>query len=150
MTIAPLIAALMLIPGQMVDEILTETNAQDTLEAVRSPEASPQPEPTQSPAPEPVAAPEPKPVPPRINISPRQQRIANCEGYPRYVNRSHPGPSTASGKYGYLDGTWNNFKGYARAMYAPEWIQDQRAASDLAQFGPSAWNASRHCWGVIE
>lgn len=35
--------------------------------------------------------------------------------------------STASGKWQFLDSTWAGYGGYARAMYAPEDVQDAKA-----------------------
>lgn len=35
--------------------------------------------------------------------------------------------STASGKWQIIDGTWGNHRGYRKARYAPEWVQDERA-----------------------
>lgn len=80
-------------------------------------------------------------------------RIANCEGYPDFVYKQHaPGSSTVSGKYGYTNGTWNNYQGYPAAYLAPEAIQDQRAREDIARgYGQikSNWMAdprSYACW----
>lgn len=48
--------------------------------------------------------------------------------------------SSASGKWQILDSTWANYKGYSRAMYAPESVQDERAAQIYAGgAGRSAW-----------
>lgn len=35
--------------------------------------------------------------------------------------------STASGKWQFLDSTWGRHRGYAKARYAPEWVQDEKA-----------------------
>jgi hypothetical protein len=71
-------------------------------------------------------------------------RIANCESGGNYTaaNRS----STASGKYQWLDSTWNNYGGYSRAKNAPADVQEQRAHEDFGR-GTAQWNASRGCWG---
>ncbi len=42
--------------------------------------------------------------------------------YPKY---------TASGAYGYTDGTWNHFQGFPRAKDAPPVVQDARMKQDL-------------------
>ncbi len=73
-------------------------------------------------------------------------RIARCEGYPRFVHADHGPTSTASGGLGFLDSTWNNYKGYPRAMDAPWEIQLERGAADLARLGTRPWNASKSCW----
>lgn len=79
-------------------------------------------------------------------------RIARCEGYPTYVYADHGPESTASGKFGFLDGTWRSWRGaegaqYARAMHAPEAIQDAAAIRLYNASGTTPWNASRSCWG---
>lgn len=84
-------------------------------------------------------------------------KIAACEGGLAYLHKDHGPTSTASGKYGFLDGTWdgldgvkeNGFKGYSRAMYAPESVQDEGFAI-LWNGGKGAghWAASKHCHGL--
>jgi hypothetical protein len=79
--------------------------------------------------------------------------IARCESVNgRYTYRDHGhANSTASGKYGFLDGTWRAWRGeagkpYARAYLAPEWVQDQAAVRLYNAQGTRPWNASRSCW----
>lgn len=55
--------------------------------------------------------------------------------------------STASGGAQYLDSTWNGYRGYGRAVDAPQAVQEERFWSDLEAGGPGPWEASRHCWG---
>lgn len=43
------------------------------------------------------------------------------------------GHSTASGYWQYTDGTWNNYKGYSRAMHAPYEVQRERVLQDLGR-----------------
>jgi hypothetical protein len=72
--------------------------------------------------------------------------IARCEGYPDHVNSDHPGESSASGKYGVLDSTWDGYGGYESAADAPEDVQDAWAAEAYARAGTRPWRASRSCW----
>ena len=55
--------------------------------------------------------------------------IARVESGGNYKARSKT--SSASGKYQYIKGTWNNFAGYAEAWMAPPHVQDQRALRDI-------------------
>jgi hypothetical protein len=73
------------------------------------------------------------------------ESIAQCESGGDYS--AHNPSSTASGKYQFLDSTWDNYKGYASAAEAPPAIQDERAEIEFANNGTTPWNASKHCWG---
>ena len=66
-------------------------------------------------------------------------RIARCEGYPRYVHADHGPESTASGKYGYLDGTWNGYGGYPTADVAPPDVQRAKAFELWQARGWAPW-----------
>lgn len=86
-------------------------------------------------------------------VPPLLHEIAMCESVNgAYIHRDHPSPtSTASGKYGFLDGTWRSWRApegtqYARAMDAPEWVQDQAAIRLFNASGTAPWEASRYCW----
>lgn len=86
-------------------------------------------------------------------IPPVLVAIARCESVNgAYTYRDHPSPkSTASGKYGFVDGTWRSWRGtegaaYARAYQAPEWVQDAAALRLYQASGTKPWNASRDCW----
>jgi len=71
--------------------------------------------------------------------------------------------STASGAYQYIDSTWANFAGFARAYLAPPAVQDARARSDAlrafamygnweqvaaAHFYPK-WAGDRSLWHMV-
>ena len=69
--------------------------------------------------------------------------------------------SSASGAYGYIDSTWNDYAGYSRAKYAPREVQDMRMLESLhtrwkekggdwskviaAHFYP-AWSDNKSLW----
>lgn len=88
--------------------------------------------------------------------------ISSCEGGLPYLNKDHGGSpgSGASGKYGFVDGTWNGLDGnksnggffydgvlYPRALNAPESVQDAGFYilwNDGA--GWTHWTPSIGCW----
>lgn len=93
---------------------------------------------------------QPRPTGSSVSTAPVQSaeqlrlRIIQCEsrGNPLAENRR----SSASGLYQYLDSTWNNWGGFARAKDAPEHIQTERFWFDYNRIGTRPWNASRSCW----
>lgn len=75
--------------------------------------------------------------------------IIKCEsgGNPTIEN---PGPSTASGLFQFVDGTWRAYGGgkYAsRAKHATVEQQHEIANRAYAREGYKPWNSSRACWG---
>lgn len=58
------------------------------------------------------------------------------------------GDSSATGLYQYTESTWNNYKGYPRAMDAPIEIQKEKMRSDLkaalARYGNDPYKAIAH------
>ena len=72
--------------------------------------------------------------------------IARCESGGDYNNDRNT-QSTASGKYQVLNGTWDGYAGYARAVDAPPEVQEAWAREAFAARGVQPWEASRHCWG---
>lgn len=70
--------------------------------------------------------------------------IRYCESKDNYLAENRR--STASGAYQALDGTFNNYQGYARAKDAPKYVQDQFALELYQRRGTSPWNASKSCW----
>ena len=81
------------------------------------------------------------------------ERIAGCESgsgpnSPGSYTAQNP-RSTASGRYQFLDSTWQGMdaaEGYSRAADAPPAVQDAAARELLAEQGTTPWDASRGCW----
>jgi hypothetical protein len=65
-------------------------------------------------------------------LLPKFRNVESSGNYAADRAQTHPG-QTASGAYQYLDSTWNNYKGYKRAVQAPKEIQDERMFNDLVQ-----------------
>lgn len=75
------------------------------------------------------------------------KKIRQCESGGDYTAQNPV--STASGGFQFIDGTWGNYKGYAKAKLAPEHIQDEYALKIYNEQGTRPWNASKHCWSPI-
>ena len=60
------------------------------------------------------------------NLAPILATIRTLESGGNYS--AEAAGSTASGAYQFVDGTWNGFGGYARAVDAPPALQDQKAS----------------------
>ena len=83
---------------------------------------------------------------PHSHVPATLERIAQCESGGSYTAKNPT--STASGKYQFLDSTWQAVGGTGRAMDAPPWEQDMRAIRLFAGgAGAHHWYPSRHCWG---
>lgn len=72
-------------------------------------------------------------------------KIRRCESNDDYAAQNSR--STASGAFQFIDGTWNNYGGYAKAKLAPPYIQDEYALLTYQKDGTTPWNASKRCWG---
>lgn len=59
------------------------------------------------------------------NLAPILATIRTVESANDYTAQASG--SSASGAYQFVDGTWNNYGGYSRAVYAPPKTQDQKA-----------------------
>ena len=72
------------------------------------------------------------------------EKIKKCESGGNYQAQNKQ--STASGAYQFLDSTWANYGGYAKARLAPPAVQDQKARETYNRSGTRPWNASKACW----
>lgn len=97
-------------------------------------------------------APHVHPPAPQVSLPEIASRIASCEsgdGRGSYNIRAENPVSTASGKYQFINSTWESVTGLpAPASQHAESVQDH-AFLLLWDNGRGAfhWNASRHCWG---
>lgn len=75
--------------------------------------------------------------------------LRDVESSGNYQAEGVPTPwGTATGAYQYLDSTWNNYGGYARAKDAPPEVQDEKARADMQayydQYG--SWDSVSAAW----
>lgn len=101
---------------------------------------------------------QPKPKKPTIRIarSKSLEAIRKCIAWRESRNRptAKNKTSTASGLYQFIDGTWNNYKGYAHAWQAPASVQTEKFYKSWAywkkRYGTyrmNPWNYPPHqCW----
>lgn len=75
--------------------------------------------------------------------------LRDVESSGNYTAEGVPTPwGTATGAYQYLDSTWNNYKGYARAKDAPPEIQDEKARMDMQAYYDEygSWDSVSAAW----
>lgn len=72
------------------------------------------------------------------------KKIRSCESGNNYQAQNPR--STAGGAFQIINGTWDNYAGYARAKDAPPIIQNEKAMLIYSTRGTQPWNASKHCW----
>lgn len=84
-----------------------------------------------------------------IDLARFMAALRDVESSGNYQAEGVPTPwGTATGAYQYLDSTWNNYGGYARAKDAPPEVQDEKARADMQayydQFG--SWDSVSAAW----
>ena len=80
-------------------------------------------------------------------------RIAECESSGNL--RAKNSESTATGKYQFLRGSWNYYGTKHWGSLKGKDIFSEKDQDDLARYvvsinGYKDWEASRHCWGVVQ
>lgn len=82
------------------------------------------------------------------------QKIRTCESgdlhsLNSYNYRMQDPTSTASGAFGFLRSTWDNWGGYSQAKYAPPSVQNAKAIATYHLVGTRPWSASQPCWSQL-
>lgn len=75
--------------------------------------------------------------------------IRALESSGNYQAEGKPTPwGTATGAYQYLDSTWDNYGGYARAKDAPPEVQDEKARMDMQRYYDDygSWDSVSAAW----